>query len=150
MTTIRDEQSRAKLIERIRKLTGDEQPKWGKMTAEQMMSHLVQAGELPFEVSVADRSSFLSNTVIKPLILYVLPMPKEVKTSPDMDQLQNGRKPLGFSTDREILIESINKLGTLPLDHDCLFHPYFGKMSAKEWAVIAHKHIDHHLKQFGA
>jgi len=22
-------------------------------------------------------------------------------------------------------------------------------MSAKEWALIGHKHIDHHLRQFG-
>jgi Protein of unknown function (DUF1569) len=150
MATIRKEESRAKLIERIKLLNGDEQPVWGKMTVEQMMSHLVQAGELPFEASVAERSSFMSRTVIKPLILYVLPMPKEVKISPDMDQQKQGRKPLGFSTDKKILIESIGKIGNLPLDHKCLDHPFFGKMSAKEWAVIAHKHIDHHLKQFGA
>ena len=86
MKTIRNETERTKLIERLNKLTGSETPAWGKMTAEQMMSHLVQAGDLPFESTVADRSSFMSRTLIKPLILYVLPMPKEVKVSPDMDQ----------------------------------------------------------------
>jgi hypothetical protein len=149
MLTIRNKTDRTKLIERINQLDGDEQPAWGKMTAEQVMSHLVQAGELPFEASVADRSSFMSRTVIKPLIIYLLPMPKEVKISPDMDQQADGRKSRGFEKDRSILIDALNKLGTLPLDHQCLAHPYFGKMSAKEWAVIAHKHTDHHLKQFG-
>lgn len=149
MKTIRNETDRTKLIERLNKLTGDETPAWGKMTAEQMMSHLVQAGDLPFESSVPDRSTFMSRTFVKPLILYVLPMPKEVKISAEMDQQQKGRKPLGFETDRAVLIESMKKLGELSVDHKCLDHPFFGKMSAKDWANIAYKHIDHHLKQFG-
>lgn len=150
MGTLRDERSRAGLIERVKSLTGDETPSWGKMNVNQMVSHLVQAGDLPFEASVPDRSSFMSRTVLKPLILYVLPMPKEVKTSPEMNQQEKGRKPQDLESDKAALVDSINKLGTLPLDHKCLDHPFFGKMSAKEWAVIAHKHINHHLTQFGA
>ena len=149
MKTIRSSADRQYLIERLGKLSGQETPVWGKMTAEQMMSHLVQAGELPFESSVPDRSTFMGRTIIKPLILYVLPMPKEVKISPEMNQQEKGRPPQGFDIDRELLLASIEKLGTLPTDHKCLDHPFFGKMNPKEWAVIAYKHIDHHLKQFG-
>lgn len=149
MKTIRNESDRTNLITRINKLSGHETPAWGKMSIDQMMSHLVQAGELPFVASVGDRSSFISRTVIKPLVLYVLPIPKEVKVSPDMDQQADGRKPLGFEVDRGLLIDSINKLATLPTDHKCLDHPFFGQMNAKEWAIMAQKHMDHHLKQFG-
>ena len=119
------------------------------MNVTQMVSHLVQAGDLPFTVSLPDKSSFFSRTFIKPLILYVLPMPKEVKTSPEMNQQESGRKPLEFNADKTMVIDSINKLGSLLVDHDCKHHPFFGKMSAKEWAILAHKHIDHHLRQFG-
>ena len=118
------------------------------MSVEQMLSHLVQSGELPFVATVPDHSSFISRAA-KPLMLYLLPMPKEIKTTPEIDQQQNGRKPEGLEADRARVIEEIDRLGTLPLDHDCLYHPFFGKMSAKEWAVIGHKHIDHHLRQFG-
>jgi len=149
MKTIRNNVHRAALIERINKLTGDETPGWGKMNVNQMVSHLVQAGELPFEASLPDKSTFVVRTFIKPLVLYVLPMPKEVKTSPEMNQQEKGRKPQGFAVDRELAIQSINKLGDLAVDHDCKHHPFFGHMTAKEWAVIAYKHIDHHLKQFG-
>lgn len=149
MKTIRNEADRTNLITRINKLNGNETPAWGKMTIDQMMSHLVQAGELPFVASVGDRSSFMSRTVIKPLVLYVLPMPKEVKVSPDMDQQAEGRKPQGFEADRALFVGLIDKLATLPTDHKCLGHPFFGSMTAKEWAVIAHKHTDHHLRQFG-
>ena len=124
-------------------------PLWGKMNVNQMISHLVQAGDLPFVATLPDKSTFASRAFIKPLILYVLPMPKEVKTSAEMNQQENGRKPEEFEADRKELIDSINKLGTLPVDQDCCHHPMFGKMTPKEWALIAHKHIDHHLKQFG-
>jgi len=149
MKSIRNKQHRATLIERVHQLGGDERPLWGKMTVNQMMSHLVQAGDLPFVESLPDKSTFASRTFIKPLILYVLPMPKEVKTSPEMNQQEKGRLPQEFELDRGLLIDSINKLALLPADHKCLYHPMFGKMSSKEWALIAHKHIDHHLKQFG-
>ena len=149
MKTIRDEKCRAELIGRIEKLNTDAKPAWGRMNVEQMLSHLVQADELPFVSSVSDRSTWMSRTVLKPLVLYVLPIPKDVKTSADMDQQEDGRKPVGFDADRAELVESINKIGTLSADHKCLHHPFFGKMSAKQWALIAHKHIDHHLRQFG-
>lgn len=150
MPTVRDKEARLKLVDRLNSLTGNETPKWGKMNADQMMSHLVQGGELAFTESLADKSTFLMRTIVKPLILYVLPMPKEVKVTSDFDQNVNGRKPVEFSADRHQLIDLINKLGELPLDHDCKKHPMFGKLSAKEWATLAHKHIDHHLRQFGA
>ena len=150
MKTIRDEKCRNALIERINGLTPNAKATWGRMTVEQMLSHLVQSGEMPFVESVPEHSNFMSRTVIKKLVLHVLPMPKEVKTSAEMDQQQKGRPPEGFEVDRTKAIELINKLGTLDVRHDCRHHPFFGKMSAKEWAGIAHKHIDHHLRQFGA
>ena len=149
MKTLRDENCRNDLIRRIGRLSPDSKPAWGRMSVEQMLSHLVQAGELPFVASVPDRSSFMSRTVIKPLVLYVLPIPKEVKTSAEMDQQQDGRKPLGFDVDKANLAESINRLGTIAKAHQCLGHPFFGKLSASQWSRIGYKHIDHHLRQFG-
>lgn len=149
MKSLRNEADRTAMLDRVGRLKGDEKPAWGKMTLDQMLSHLVQAGELPFVESVPARDTFMSRTFIKPLVMYVLPMPKEVKVSAEMDQQQAGRKPQGLAADRETLIELTNKLAELPLDHKCLDHPFFGPMSAKEWALIAHKHMDHHLRQFG-
>ncbi|MFN0140985.1 MAG: DUF1569 domain-containing protein [Pyrinomonadaceae bacterium] len=149
MKTLRSEGERAGLIERVQSLTGNETPSWGKMNVNQMVSHLVQAGGIPFESTVPDRSNPLSRTVLKTLILYVLPIPKDVKTSPEMNQQENGRKPQDFEADKALLIEAIDRIGTLPLDHACLAHPRFGPMNAKQWSVLACKHIDHHLTQFG-
>lgn len=148
MKTLQDEKCRAALIERLNKLSPESKAVWGRMNVDQMMSHLVQSGELPFVATVPDRSSLFSR-VMKPLVLYLLPMPKEIKTSAEIDQQQDGRKPEGLDADRTRVIQEIDRLGTLPVDHECLYHPFFGKLSAKEWAVLGHKHIDHHLRQFG-
>ena len=148
--TIRNEENRAALLERIRALTGEERPLWGKMNVEQMMSHLVQAGDLPLLGGQQDRSNLFSRVVVKPLLLYVLPMPKGVKVQPDFDQQVNGRKPVEFAADREQVIRQINAVGTIDAGQKCKNHPFFGKMSVTEWSIIAYKHIDHHLRQFGA
>jgi hypothetical protein len=29
-------------------------------------------------------------------------------------------------------------------------HPYFGRMNRRDWGVFCHRHIDYHLRQFGA
>lgn len=149
MKTLRNESNRKALIDRLNNLSGVEKPLWGKMTVNQMMSHLVQAGEMPFEATLPDKSTFASRKLIKPLILYLLPMPKEVKTSPEMNQQENGRPPQDFQTDRKLAIDSFNNLAGLALDHACFHHPFFGAMNAKQWGVLAYKHVDHHLRQFG-
>jgi len=149
MKTIRNNVHRAALIERINKLTGDETPSWGKMNVNQMVSHLVQAGELPFEASLPDKSTFVVRTVIKALGLYVFAVPNRRKNRPRRKPQERGPKTQGVVGQKELAIQSINKLGDLAVDHDCKHHPFFGHMTAKEWAVIAYKHIDHHLKQFG-
>ena len=149
MKTIRDEECRAALIERLNRLSCDAKPAWGKLSAEQMVSHLVQSHEIPFVASVPDTSNWMSRNVIKTLALYVMPIPKDVKTPAELDQQEKGRPPLGFEEDKARAIEGLNKLATVAADHPCLAHPFFGKLSAKQWGLLAHKHIDHHLRQFG-
>lgn len=115
MKTIRNAELRARLIDRLAKLTGEEKAGWGKMDVNQMMSHLVQAAELPFASSLPDKSNFISRIFVKPLVLYVLPIPKGVKTSPEFDQQENGRKPQEFFADRKIVVDAVDTLGTLQL-----------------------------------
>lgn len=149
MKSIRNPGDRDAILSRVLSLTGNETAKWGKMNVGQMVSHLVQTGTMPFEATLPDRSRWSSRKLIKPLILYLLPMPKEVKTSPDLDQRENGRKPGEFADDKRTLAESIARCAEIPVDQRCSYHPFFGPMTPKQWGILAHKHIDHHLKQFG-
>ena len=29
-------------------------------------------------------------------------------------------------------------------------HPFFGSLKPQQWAIVMYKHLDHHLRQFGA
>lgn len=149
MKSLRNAHDKRSIVERIESLTGDEKPLWGKMNVRQMVSHLVQSGEMPFEPNLPENSSFASRHLIKPLVLYVLPMPKEVKTSPELDQQEGGRPPQDFAEDKRLAIEYVMRLARLPNGHKCSYHPFFGPMTVREWGLIAYKHFDHHLRQFG-
>mgnify|MGYP001794749648 CR=1 FL=1 len=35
-------------------------------------------------------------------------------------------------------------------DHCDGAHAFFGRMPGQEWAILMYKHLDHHLRQFGA
>ena len=37
-----------------------------------------------------------------------------------------------------------------PLEEYLEGHPFFGAMTSEEWSVLMYKHLDHHLRQFGA
>lgn len=149
MKSLRNEADKLSLIERINRLTGEEKALWGKMNVNQMVSHLVQANEMVFGHEIPSRSNFISRNILKPMVLYVLSVPKEVKTSPEVDQQEKGRKPQNFADDKKLVVELTEKISMLPDNYDCAEHPFFGKMSAKDWSILVCKHIDHHLKQFG-
>ncbi len=87
---------------------------------------------------------------MKFLVLYVIPIPKNVPTSPKIDQAEGkGTQPTDFETDRKTLIDYIERFSVTPADFAWTPHFKFGAMNKKEWAILAHKHLDYHLKQFG-
>jgi hypothetical protein len=146
-----DEKKYEEIISRINKLTPDAKAVWGKMNANQMLCHVTdqlrvslgEAGE------VKDASSFMSRTLLKFLVLNVIPIPKNVPTSSRVDQMKDGTPPTDFEADRKTLLGFIEKFVSAPNDFEFSPHFKFGNLSGKEWAVLASKHLDHHLKQFG-
>ncbi len=69
MKSIRNESDKTNLITRLQKLTGNEKALWGIMTVHQMVSHLVQASEMPFGHKLEDKGNFITKHVVKPLVL---------------------------------------------------------------------------------
>lgn len=83
---------------------------------------------------------------LKQLLIYVLPVPKGIPTLPEI------RDPLtgDWQADRDTLCELVRRYGTLAEDAVLPPHPAFGAMTTNQWGRIAWKHLDHHLRQFGA
>lgn len=145
-----DSTKREKIISRINQLTPESKAAWGKMNANQMLCHLTdQLRHSMNEKENPSSSNLFFRTFGKWLILYVLPIPKNVKTSPKADQMQDGTKPTDFESDRQTLLAYIEKMSALSDDFAWASHFRFGAMNKKEWRVFTYKHIDHHLRQFG-
>lgn len=147
-----DEQKRGEIIARINNLTSETKGMWGKMNVNQMICHCTDGlrgslGELGSEVK--DESNFLSRSLIKWLVLYIIQMPKEVPTSDRVNQMKDGTKPTGFESDRKTLLEFIEKVSAKSDDFAWATHFKFGALNRNEWGILSYKHIDHHLKQFG-
>jgi len=45
---------------------------------------------------------------------------------------------------------AINAVYTHFATADAPDHPAFGRMNSRDWGTLVHRHVDHHLRQFGA
>lgn len=151
MSTLFDRTTVESIKTRIASLSPESQAKWGKMNVNQMMCHVTDGFRMSMgERPLPDRSTFLTRTLVKFLVLNVIKIPKEVATSPGLDQMKEGTKPGEFEDNRRALIDALDRLKNLPDDHVWAAHPRFGRMTGPEWGILGFKHIDHHLRQFGA
>ena len=138
--------SREELLERLERLTPGATPLWGTMTAPQVLAHLADwmlmaKGEL----KVALRNRPQRYPPLKQLLIYWLPFPKGIQTSPELI----GRKPLQWDIEREAVRRHVRSFENLDRNAMWPEHPVFGKMTPKAWSVFAYRHMDHHLRQFG-
>lgn len=147
MPSILDEGPRTALCGRLAALRPDAQARWGRMDVSAMLAHLSQSALMALgELDVACKSKRAFQVFpLKHLILYVAPFPKGAPTAPE---LLTG-KPGAFEADRRALVELLQRLGTGPRAGAGPAHPLFGPLSRAEWGAATHKHMDHHLRQFG-
>ena len=150
--TLANGADKAEIVERLRRLSSDAQRQWGKMTAHQMICHLIDSHRLPMgERKAADKSNFATRTIVKLLALRApMQWPHGVKTAPELDQAAGaGLAPSVFESDRAQLLQLIDRFSAEHRDFQFALHPIFGRMSEWEWMRWAYLHADHHLRQFG-
>ena len=145
MATVYDATARRKLHARIDALTPGSRPRWGRMTVGQMVAHC----DLHLRHSLGEHLTPVNKPIrhfpLNLLIIYLLPTPKGV---PTMDELRDP-VPGVFEEDVERLKDSLEKLGAVPPRTRMPVHAAFGAIGHHAHGTLAHKHIDHHLKQFG-
>jgi hypothetical protein len=118
------------------------------MDAKAMLAHLRQSalmalGELPV---VCKNKRVFQVFPIKHLILYVAPFPKGAPTAPELLITDAA----SVDTLRSELVSLMERIGAGPRDGNGPVHPLFGRLTFCEWGVATYKHMDHHLRQFGA
>ena len=148
MSTLADPRVRAACVERIQRLDPNASPKWGRMTARQMVCHLNDS----FRVGMGEKyaspaTSLLQTTLIKWIALRTpLRWPPGVPTRPEIEQGRGGTPPAEWENDRT---ELLGLLESFPNRQTFGAHPVFGPMSRSEWLTWGYRHVDHHLRQFG-
>lgn len=148
MGSILIDADRTAICQRLGSVTSASVPRWGRMDAQAMLTHLRQSalmalGELP----VASKSKRAFQVFpIKHLILHVAPFPKGAPTAPEL------LVPYAASIDaiQSELVSLVERIGAGPREGDGPVHPLFGRLSFREWGLATYKHTDHHLRQFGA
>jgi hypothetical protein len=139
----------AAMLSRIDQLQPNSTRHWGKMNLPQMLAHCQQplrvaTGELPLKRSLF---GILFGRLAKRKLLAPGPWKHNLRTAPEF-KIQ---KPRDFATEKRALLDLVRRFGQggiagLPQKP----HPFFGKLTATEWEALQWKHLDHHLRQFGA
>src|SRR5581483_10839049 len=131
-------------------VTPESQRQWGKMSAAQMMEHCARGlematGELKPPRVLIGR---LLGRIVKPMVLKEgVPMRKDSPTAPSLivdptADLEASRARLLAALDRFV---AGGERGCTDYPHS-----FFGSLKPNEWSALMYKHLDHHLRQFGA
>src|SRR5713226_8762460 len=98
MKTLLSPRGRKEVLDRLSKVRPDSQPRWGTMSAHQMVCHLSDSFRASLnEKYISSSSTFPKRTLLKWVALWVpLQWPRGIKTRPEMDQQQGGTVPAEF------------------------------------------------------
>jgi Protein of unknown function (DUF1569) len=148
MSTLADPKVRAICRERIQRLDPDAKPKWGRMTARQMVCHLNDSFRVGMGQKYASPAgNVLQRTLVKWVALRApVRWPPGVPTRPEIEQGVGGTPPSDWERDRGELLALIDEFAEWQTFG---VHPIFSKMSERDWLTWGYRHVDHHLRQFG-
>lgn len=145
--TIENPSHRQDLFDRLARLDPGRPPRWGRLTAPEMLVHLCDQMYMPFnEHPSPPIPGPQHHPVMKHLVLYLLPWPKGVVQGPPEAFASS---PTTWADDLARLRELVDRFVRTPRDRPCAEHPNFGRLSRREWGVFTYRHFDHHLRQFG-
>ncbi len=150
MKTLHDPAVKADVLRRLGTLGNDSVRRWGRMNVEQMICHLADSfrfalGDVPGSELRFPLPAFLVRWVGLHL---PLPWMKGAPTLPEFDQLKGGTPPTSLDGDRTELMELIERF--VAKAERWPEHPVMGRLSREEWGIWGYRHLDHHLRQFGA
>jgi hypothetical protein len=142
-----DDEAARRLLERLSRLTADTERRWGRMTAGDMVCHLIDY----FDIALGRTSAPPAvPRPLQPLVRVVLvrwrgSYPRNARTLPEL----LATSPGVFEQDRNRLEQRIIEFSRSRARGEWPRSPIAGKMTGAQWARLAHDHLQHHLRQFG-
>ena len=144
--TIWNSADRESILSRFDRLAPDTRPKWGKLDAPRMVTHVTDAvraslGELTLRPLVGPLRYWPVNV----LVMFYLPWPKSAPTAPELLD----RHPVGWTDELGTLRTTLDRFTARDVDEQWTPHVAFGRLSGAQWGRLMYRHLDHHLTQFG-
>ena len=135
---------------RLQRMRPDGQRHWGTMDAAQALAHCSTGLELALGDIMPPRMLLgrIMGWVVKPLALgNDKPMRRNSPTAPVL-VVTDARD---FALERARLMTLIQRfIAAGPAGCTTQPHSFFGRLTPQEWSILTFKHLDHHLRQFGA
>lgn len=137
------------VIDRINQLTASTQPKWGKMSVDQMLAHCNVTYEMVYEDKHPKPNTFVRfilKLLVKGKVVSEESYQQNGQTAPQF--IMKGDKD--FDVEKNRLINFIKKTQELGEGHfEGKESHSFGALNKTEWNNMFYKHLNHHLTQFG-
>jgi hypothetical protein len=136
--------------DRLAALTTESRPRWGKMSVSEMLAHV----NVAYEMLYTDKHPrpnpvmrWVLRTIVKQRVVGPAPYPHNAPTAPAF-RITDTRD---FEVERERLFAYLDRVadeGRRAFEGRPALS--FGVLTSAEWNVLFAKHLDHHLRQFGA
>lgn len=149
MKTLFNQPDTTELLNRIDSLSQDSKNLWGKMNVCQMLAHCAAGIDMAAGRNNPARAFIgkLLGKLARPVYSSEKPFVKNSPTDKSLMKLEANDFEMEKENLKKILQEFTNAGAEKCTTHP---HPFFGKITTEEWGIGTYKHIDHHLRQFGA
>jgi len=149
MKNLFEDDATKEVMTRIDKLQPAAQRQWGKMDVSQMMAHCSAA--LDMASGRINPARMLVGRLIGPFVRPLYSNEKPFSRNNPTDKTLVISDPRDFQKEREKLkacVQQFHEGGEAKCTRHP--HPFFGSLTPAEWSRGMYKHLDHHLRQFGA
>jgi hypothetical protein len=140
---------RQSVLGRLARLQPGAERQWGKMAAAQMMAHCSNA----LEVATGDRplKQKLIGKIFAPFVRSSTLGEKPFSRNSPTDPAFIVTEEKDFEAEKRRLTGIVNRFCERgPEKASVQVHSFLGRLNGEEWGVMMYKHLDHHLRQFGA
>ena len=149
MTSLFNPEAHSRLVVRLARLEAGATRGWGKMDPAQMLAHCsialeVATGEQPRRQKLLGK---LLAPFFRAKLLGEEPFSRNSPTDPTF-VVADARDFAAEKARLRRLVDTFAKGGPEPAARQV--HSFLGRLTGEEWGVMMWKHLDHHLRQFGA
>jgi Protein of unknown function (DUF1569) len=149
MQSLFDSADRQSVLGRLARLEPSAERQWGKMAAAQMLAHC----SIALEMATGDRprKQKLIGKIFAPFVRSSLLGEKPFSRNSPTDPAFIVTEEKDFDAEKRRLTAIVNKFCERgPEKASVQVHSFLGRLNGEEWGVMMYKHLDHHLRQFGA